>query len=64
MKFKQGLITFFTLFIISFVVSIAVTFLWSLVFHETTQIDWENSFRLALILGIIISIIDVRKEKG
>jgi len=61
-KFRKGLITFITMFIISLIVSIVVTFLWSLGFHETAEIDWETSFRLALILGIIITISDLRKH--
>lgn len=63
MNFKKGLISFFIGFGITLIVSVAVTFLWSLGFHETAKIDWETSFRLAIILGII-SIIDKRKGQS
>jgi len=60
MNFKKGFMRFFVGFGITLLVSLAVTYLWSLSFHETAKIDWETSFRLAIILGII-SVIDKRK---
>ena len=63
MNFKKGIIRFFIGFGITLVVSVAVTYLWSLSFHETAKIDWETSFRLAIILGII-SVIDQRKGQS
>ncbi|MFO8000442.1 MAG: hypothetical protein R6U46_04300 [Marinilabilia sp.] len=63
MNFKKGVISFFIGFSITLIVSVAVTYLWSLGFHETAKIDWETSFRLAIILGII-SVIDKRKGKS
>jgi hypothetical protein len=49
-------------FAITLLVTLGVTFLWSLVFHGVAIIDWETSFRFAIILGIILTIIDSRKE--
>ncbi len=63
MNFKKVLIGFIVMFLITLIVSIAVTYLWSLGFHDTAKIDWETSFRLAIILGIIISIVENRKIK-
>ncbi len=53
---------FILVFAITLLVSIGVTFLWSLVFHGVAIIDWETSFRFAIILGIILTIIDSRKK--
>jgi len=65
MTFKEGLISFLTGFAITFIVSVLVTYLWSLCFHEMATVDWETSFRLAIILGIIIPFIEARKgNKG
>lgn len=63
MNFKKVLIGFIVMFLITLIVSIAVTYLWSLGFHDTAKIDWETSFRLAIILGVIISIVENRKIK-
>ena len=52
---------FILVFAITLLVSIVVTFIWSLVFHGAAIIDWETSFRFAIILGIILTIIDSRK---
>ena len=56
MDFKKIITTFITVFAISLLVTIGVTFLWGLVFHGVATIDWETSFRFALIFGIIFTI--------
>lgn len=35
-------------------VSVIVTYLYSLVAHGTGAIDWETSFRLAIIFAIVL----------
>jgi hypothetical protein len=60
-KFFLGFIGYFS---ITLLVSIGVTFIWSLLFHSIATIDWETSFRLAIIFGIILPIIDARKKKN
>lgn len=62
MDFKKMIIGFITVFAITLLISIGVTFLWSLIFHGVAIIDWETSFRFAIILGIILPIIDSRKK--
>ena len=62
MNFKKIVIKFITVFAITLLVTIGVTVLWSLVFHGVAIIDWETSFRFAIILGIIFSIIDSGKR--
>jgi hypothetical protein len=36
------------------VVSILVSLLWSLIVHKRGTIDWESSFRFAILLGILV----------
>ena len=62
MDLKRSIMGFIIVFAITLLVSIGVTFLWSLIFHGFAIIDWETSFRFAIILGIIIPIIDSRKR--
>jgi hypothetical protein len=62
MDFKKIAIGFITVFAISLLVTLGVTFLWSLVFHGVAIIDWETSFRFAIVFGIIFSWIDSRKR--
>ena len=46
----------FTLvFALVFVVTGAVSFLWSLTIHGSGAVDWESSVRLGIILGIVLS---------
>jgi len=63
MDFKKLLLGFIIIFSITLIVSIAVTYLWSLIFYDVATIDWETSFRFAIIFGIILPIIDERKKK-
>jgi hypothetical protein len=63
MNLKKIVIEFITIFSISLVVSIGVTFLWNLVIHGAAMIDWETSFRFAILFGIIFPIINSRKNK-
>lgn len=62
MNLKKMIIGFITVFAITLLASMGVTFLWSLVFHGVAIIDWETSFRFAIILGIILPFIDSRKK--
>jgi hypothetical protein len=62
MGFKKIVIEFIAVFAITLLVCIGVTFLWSLVFHGVATIDWETSFRFAILFGIIFPAIDSRKK--
>lgn len=62
MDFKRTVIRFITVFAVALLVCIAVTLLWSLVFHGIATIDWETSFRFAILFGIIFPIVDSRKR--
>jgi len=63
MKIKKFLIHFATMFTLVLVVSVIVTYLWSLIFHGAGAIDWQLSFTLAIIVGIILAVERTRKSK-
>jgi len=53
MKIKELLINFVIMFTVTLVVTAIVTYLWNLIVHGAGSFDWETSFRLAIILGIV-----------
>jgi Na+-driven multidrug efflux pump len=63
MNFKKVFISFGIGFAITLIVSSLVTYLYSLGFHETANVDWETSFQLAIIFGIVFPAMEARKEK-
>ena len=56
MNIKTLLVDFALTFIVTLVVVVIATFLWSLVFHGAGTVDWETSFRFATILGVVYGI--------
>jgi hypothetical protein len=62
MNSKNLISGFVVTFIITLVVSVLVTFMWSFIFYGSGAVDWETSFRLAIILGVVFSIIEGRKK--
>jgi hypothetical protein len=62
MKFKKLIISFLMTFAITFITTAIVTLLWNLIIEKSgLSADWATSFRLALILGIVIPV--VRKSE-
>ncbi len=64
MDLKKLLLGFITFFTVTLIVSIGVTYLWSLIFHDVAAIDWETSFLFAIIFGVVFPLIDARKKKS
>jgi hypothetical protein len=64
MDFKRTIVGFIRVFAISLLVTLGITFLWNLIFHGTAKVDWETSFRFAILLGVILPIANSRKNKG
>jgi len=62
MKIKQMFIDFVLVFIVTLVVTVVVTFLWNILAHANTIVDWETSFRLAIVLGIVLPFVKVREN--
>jgi hypothetical protein len=63
MKIQKLLSDFASVFAISLIVSVIVTLVWNLIAHGTSTIDWETSFRFAILFGIISSWIGTRRGK-
>lgn len=54
---------FLAIFIVTFIVSSLVTFIYSLIVHSEGIIDWSTAFRLSIIFGIIFPWINFRERK-
>jgi len=63
MKIKKLFIDFLITFVVVLVVSAIVTFLYSLIVHGAGTVDWENSFRFAIILGIALPVLKSLNNK-
>lgn len=63
MNFAKFAKNFAVTFAVVLVVSVIVTFLYSLIVHGAGVIDWETSFRFAIILGITLAWIQQREKK-
>jgi hypothetical protein len=63
MNIKKLLVDFVSVFAVSLIVSVIVTLLWNLIVHGASTIDWEASFRFAILFGIILPWIGTRRSK-
>ena len=64
MKIKRFLIDFAVVFAVTLVVAAIVTYLWNLIAHGQSAVDWETSFRFAIILGIALPVARAMTSKG
>jgi hypothetical protein len=55
MKIKKLAAEFITVFAVALVISVIVTFLWNFIGHGESTMDWESSFRFAIMIGIILT---------
>jgi hypothetical protein len=63
MYIKKLVVEFGTVFAVALVATAMVTFLWNFIGHGVSTIDWETSFRLAIIFGIILTWAKSRETK-
>jgi hypothetical protein len=63
MNIKKLVGEFVTVFAVTLVTVALVTFLWNLIGHGESSIDWETSFRFAIIFGIILTWVKSRQNK-
>ena len=63
MNIKPLLVDFATVFAASLIVCIVVSVLWNLVVHGAGAVDWETSFRFAIVFGIILPWMGSRRSK-
>jgi uncharacterized membrane protein YwaF len=52
---KKLAIEFVTVFAVALVIVTMVTFLWNFIGHGESSLDWETSFRFAIMFGIIFT---------
>ena len=64
MKIKEFLIRFVIVFAVTFVVNAIVVYLWNLVRHGEGAFDWQLTFTLAIIVGIILPFTRAMASKG
>ncbi len=57
MKKLNLFLTIIVIFAISFIVSIGIKYLYSLIVHGTGVFGWQSAFQLSLTLAIVLTII-------
>ena len=55
MNIKKLVVEFVTVFAVALVISAIVTFLWNIIGYGESTVDWETSFRFAILFGIILT---------
>ncbi len=63
MNIKKLVVEFGTVFSVTLVTAAFVTFLWNIVGHGQSVVDWETSFRFATIFGVILTWVKSRETK-
>lgn len=63
MNIKKLVVEFVTVFAVSLVTAVVVTFLWNFIGHGESAVDWETSFRIATMFGIILTWVKSRDTK-
>ena len=64
MNIKRSLVDFAIVFVTTLAVTVVVTFLWNFLVHANAIVDWETSFRFAIILGIVLPFVKARENKN
>ena len=62
MSVKKLVVEFVTVFAVVLVITAIVTFLWNLIGHGESAVDWETSFRFAIIFGILLTWVKYRNS--
>jgi hypothetical protein len=63
MSVKKLVVEFVTVFAVVLVTTATVTFLWNFIGHGANAVDWETSFRFAIIFGIILTWVKSREGR-
>lgn len=64
MNIKRSFVDFAVTFAITLVVTVIVTFLWNYFIHDSATVDWETSFRFAIIFSIVLPLVKARENMG
>jgi hypothetical protein len=63
MRTKKLAVEFITVFAVALVITVIVTYLWNIIGHGESTIDWETSIRFAIIFGITLTWVKSREIK-
>lgn len=63
MYIRKLVVEFALVFVVTLVIVTVVTFFWNLFGHGIKIIDWETSFRFAIIFGILLTWANHRKPR-
>lgn len=63
MKIKAYILTFLLIFGVVFLINMVITLLWNyFIKNSGLVIDWETSVRLALLFGIVVTVIQTKNK--
>ena len=63
MKIKKLVVEFVVVFAVALVTVALVTFLWNLIGHGESTVDWETSFSFVIMFGIFLTWVNSRETK-
>jgi hypothetical protein len=63
MRTKKLAVEFITVFAVALVITVIVTYLWNIIGHGESTMDWETSIRFAIIFGITLTWVKSREIK-
>jgi len=61
---RSVLISFMQIFVLVFVVTCVVTYLWNVFTHGSGAIDWGTAVRLGIILGVVLTWVNTRSQNN
>jgi hypothetical protein len=64
MSAKELLVEMAIIIPLTFIVAAVVTYLYALIAHGSGVVDWEASFDLALIIGIVLPLAGIRARRA
>jgi hypothetical protein len=64
MNIKRIAVGSLTAFTATLIVSAVVTLIWNLSLYGRSTIDWSTSLRFAIVLGLVLPWITIRRAKG
>jgi hypothetical protein len=63
MDLKKCAMDFAATFALVLIVSLVVSYVYGLIVHGAGYLEWESSFRIAIILGIVLPCVNQRQKK-
>ena len=63
MKIKRFLIHFVIIFALVFVVNPIVIYVWNIIRHGEGSFNWQTTFVLAIVLGIVLPLVGAWESK-